>query len=222
MRFGFRGVLLAGLMAGGVVGCGAGTAADVPAAAAGTSVSPSSAPEPDPSFTPLRPDDLQSRWWSWAARETEESNPVTDRTGKNCAINQAWDVWFLAGSFGTRVSRTCAVPDDLPLAFPVVNTLGDERECATFMAEAEGSVVLDGKSVAVDRHQVMPVSVEGNAGNPATGVDGTLLTKGCGLWAQLPPLEAGRHTLEIRGRSGDFSLAVNYTLNVRAKAGKKA
>ncbi|MES4903315.1 MULTISPECIES: hypothetical protein [unclassified Streptomyces] len=39
---------------------------------------------------------------------------------------------------------------------------------------------------------------------------------GCGLWVQLPPLESGEHTLKIRGRSADFTVAVDYALTVGA------
>ncbi|TXS50100.1 hypothetical protein [Streptomyces sp. t39] len=129
-------------------------------------------------------------------------------------------MWFLAGSFGTKVSRTCTVPGGLPIAFPVVNRLAPARDCAAFLRTAEGSVFLDGEPVAADTCPAEALAVEGSAGNAVTGEDATMLTEGRGMRVQLPPLKPGRHALKIRGRSADFSLAVDYTLRVGDTAGR--
>jgi hypothetical protein len=164
----------------------------------------------------LTSEDLQSRWWTWASAEPEPTNPVADQDGGACGRNQSTDVWFLAGTFGTQVKRTCSVPRGTPLAFPLVNRIGEPADCADFMRTAEGSAVLDGEKVDSDAHQGDRIAVRSVAGNPVTGTEGQFTTTGCGLWAQLPPLEPGRHTLTIRGRSGDFTLGVDYTLTVDA------
>lgn len=161
--------------------------------------------------------ELQGRWWTWASTEPEATNPVTDQDGSACGRNQPQDVWFLAGTFGgTRVERACSIPDGVPLAFPLVNMVGSSADCAAFMKTAEGSAVLDGEEVDSDAHHAETIEIRSADDNPVTGTEGYFTMTGCGLWVQLPALEAGEHTLKIRGRAGDFSVGVDYALTVPA------
>jgi hypothetical protein len=213
-----------------VAGCGGGAdarsggaeedKADRESAASGStdsgsaSLAPSSASS---SGSRLGSAELQGRWWTWASMEPEGTNPVADPDGSQCARNQPTDVWFLAGTFGTHVARACTVPGTTPLAFPLVNLYGEADDCADFMSAAEGSAVLDGRKILPDTYRGEPIQVRGVAGNAVTGRSGTYAVTGCGLWAQVPPLKPGRHTLSLRGRSGDnFSVGVDYTLVVKA------
>ncbi|MCM2515152.1 signal protein [Streptomyces griseoincarnatus] len=164
----------------------------------------------------LSSEELQGRWWTWASTEPAPTNPVGDEDGSACGRNQPEDVWFLAGTFGTQAERTCAVPEGVPLAFPLVNMFGTPADCADFMSTAEGSAVLDGEKVDADAHQAESVEIRSGAGNPVTGTDGSFSAHGCGLWVQLPAPEPGEHSLEIRGRSGGFSVGVDYNLTVGA------
>ncbi|TQE39197.1 hypothetical protein Sipo7851_04510 [Streptomyces ipomoeae] len=165
----------------------------------------------------LSPVDLQSRWWTWAASEPEETNAVADPDGGDCTRNQAGDVWFLAGTFGTQVERSCVVPVGLPLAFPLVNFVGDPADCAAFLASADGTATLDGVNLPSDRYDGQVISVQAVDGNPVTGDGADFAATGCGLWVQVPAPEPGEHTLKIRGTSGDFAVAVDYSLTVRGK-----
>jgi hypothetical protein len=94
--------------------------------------------------------------------------------------------------------------------------VGGAADCADFMSEAAGSVVLDGEPVTSETVPGERITVRGVAGNPLTGRGGTISTTGCGLWVQLSPLKPGKHRLIIRGRSGDFALGVDYSLTVGA------
>lgn len=161
--------------------------------------------------------ELQSRWWTWAASEPEATNPVADEDGGDCARNQPDDVWFLAGTFGTQAARTCPVPAGTPLAFPLVNLVDTEESCAEFMSTAEGSAVLDGKPVEAESYRGDTITARGEDGNPVTGEGGAFTGIGCGMWVQLGALSPGDHTLKIRGRSGDFSTGVDYSLAVAAR-----
>lgn len=98
----------------------------------------------------LSSEELQGRWWTWASTEPAPTNPVGDEDGSACGRNQPEDVWFLAGTFGTQAERNCAVPEGVPLAFPLVNMFGTPADCADFMSTAEGSAVLDGEEVDAD------------------------------------------------------------------------
>lgn len=159
---------------------------------------------------------LQGRWWSWAASEPDGTNPVVDRDGSQCGRNQPGDVWFLAGTFGGQVKRDCRIPHGWPIALPVINSFGDRERCADFMGDARGTVVLDGEPVEPEVHEGDAIVVEGAPGNPVTGEEGTFTATGCGLWVEIPPLAPGRHSLAIRGQSGDFSVGVDYALTVAA------
>ncbi|MGC5015001.1 signal protein [Streptosporangium sp. DT93] len=141
---------------------------------------------------------------------------MTDTTGRLCDRNQPDDVWFLAGTFGGTVRRTCAVPPGRPVVFPLVNRLCSEAVCKELMAVAEGRATLDGEPVTPERIEDDDVAVTGVAGNPLTGEEGTTSSYACGLWVRLPPLPPGRHTLTLRGSSGDFRTGVDYTLIVGA------
>ncbi|MFE6783583.1 signal protein [Streptomyces sp. NPDC057680] len=127
-------------------------------------------------------------------------------------------MWFLAGTFGGQVKRACEVPSGRPIAAPVVNHLGDPQNCAAFMSGAQGTVLLDGKAVEPETYKGDSIMVQGAQGNPVTGEEGRFTATGCGLWVQLPPLASGTHSLKIRGRSGDFSIGVDYVLTVTASS----
>ncbi|WP_327344809.1 signal protein [Streptomyces europaeiscabiei] len=193
-----------------LVGCGGSPAGGSEDSTAPASGAPSSAQ------ARLSPEDLQSRWWTWAMSEPERTNPVADEDGSDCERNQPQDMWFLAGTFGTRAERTCSIPDGVPVAFPLVNLMGDPADCADFMSAAKGSAVLDGKKADSETIRGETISVEGVADNPVTGTDERFTATGCGLWVQLPPLKPGKHTLTIRGQAQDFSVGVDYSLTVAA------
>ncbi|MFF0010369.1 signal protein [Streptomyces sp. NPDC005374] len=160
--------------------------------------------------------DLQGRWWTWAASSVSESNPVSDQDGHLCAQGQASGIWFLAGTFGGAVKRSCTVPAAVPVAFPLVNLFGETGDCTEFMASAKGSAELDGKALEPERHEATAVRISAVDGNPLIRGEGHFRTHSCGLWVQLEPLTPGRHTLSIRGSSGSFATSVDYKLRVSA------
>ncbi|NUK36415.1 hypothetical protein HRW16_16485 [Streptomyces lunaelactis] len=127
-------------------------------------------------------------------------------------------MWFLAGTFGNQVKRTCAIPSGRPIAFPVVNLFGDRSDCAAFMSSAQGTVLLDAKAVEPETYQGDSITVQGAQGNAVTGEEGRFPATGCGLWVQLPSLAPGTHSLKIRGQSADFSTGVDYALTVEASS----
>jgi hypothetical protein len=169
-----------------------------------------------PSTSVAAVEDLQERWWSWAASSPEETNPVVDTTGRDCARKQPDDLWFLAGTFGSSARRTCTVPAGQRLAVPVVNQFGPAADCPGFLAGATGAVTVDGRPQPVLRLDAESVRIVGVAGNPVTGDGGGIETTACGLWVVVPPLTRGGHTVVISGRAaGDFAVDVNYRLTVR-------
>ena len=71
---------------------------------------------------------------------------MADETGEHAAENQPDDVWFLAGSYGERVERRCAVPVGRDLFLPAFNMwhAGSEGP-PPVMERASGTIVLDGE-----------------------------------------------------------------------------
>ncbi|MFD0688840.1 signal protein [Actinomadura fibrosa] len=206
------------LLLGLAAGCTGGESGDTPrsprAAQAEATKAVSSPPGRSASAGKLDPGKVQGDWWSWAAGAPSGRNPVEDRSGAHCAVGQAGDLWFLAGTFGGSVRRRCAVPARRTLVAPIVNLHGSANDCAGFMASASGSVTVDGRKLPVLRWNATPITVTGVEGNPVTESDGRIDTMGCGLWASSAPLAAGRHAVAIRGTSGDFRVSVDYVLTV--------
>ncbi|MFE5491904.1 signal protein [Streptomyces virginiae] len=170
--------------------------------------------QPPRGIAELSTGEIQSRWWSWAASSTAATNPVSDPDGRFCAENQPADAWYLAGTFGGKAERRCAIPAGRPVVFPVLNFTGTKAECEAKLAEAQGKVLLDTATVMVERMEPTAIEIKGVEGNPVTGKAGTVKTHGCGLWVRLGPVPGGTGTLSIDGTAGSLSVAVTYELEV--------
>lgn len=70
-------------------------------------------------------------WWQQILATPFKPNPVFDTTGKHCAKGAHGDVWFLAGTTGVvpPVTRTCTIPTDTFIFFPLVSTADDNNNC---------------------------------------------------------------------------------------------
>ena len=166
-------------------------------------------------------EDLQARWWNWAAGQPSATNQVTDHTGEFCALDQTGDRWLLAGSFGTTEERTCTVPEGRSLAGPGVTRLvGGESDCRDFLAKASAEVIFDGNEVPLSRVPFTQFALRGVAGNPASSGAGTQLAHGCGLWFEIPHPGVGPHELTIRGQASELSVQVTYHLVVAPGLGR--
>ncbi|GAA3213033.1 signal protein [Actinocorallia longicatena] len=160
--------------------------------------------------------DLQGRWWNWVLSTKTATSPIGDDKGANCAVKQPEDVWFLAGTFGGSVQRSCDVPAGRNILAPLLNLFSEgEEDCRQFMKAAKGSAVLDGASLEVETVASAPFTATPEAGNPLEWEPGTYRVFGCGMYVRIPPLTAGEHTLELRGASGSFANGVDYALTVR-------
>ncbi len=164
--------------------------------------------------------ELAADWWIWALtnpvadnplfggdpnynEEQCDGQPVTDTPGKK---------WFLAGTLdGSEVERTCTMPVGTQLFFPVVNVA-----VFPFPEETEEEVLAQANefidSVLNDPELTMSVTVDGKeikskrlvrAEAPLFSGESPLLDPNSyqavadGLWAALPPLSKGEHTIHI-------------------------
>lgn len=168
---------------------------------------------------------LSTDWWQWAMSIPAEVNPVRDPTGANCGTAQQGAVWFLAGGFGSsKIKRTCVVPANKSLFFPVVNmvyypargndayTCGQAKASAALnndsamdlFVELNGAALEDVKKyrVATDKcfdiFERVPPERRPYTAYPSASD---------GYWVLLKPLQRGRYTLKFGGRYNQQSSA---------------
>jgi len=185
-------------------------------------------------------EELVTAWWQWALSTPEEDNPLfggdptyTDEQCDGTPLpDTVDDTWFLAGTLGDSggaVERTCTVPDDTTLFFPVFNVAvfpdPDESE-EDVLAQANAFidsvldasdfsmvVTVDGK--AVPKGKILRAEAPLFSGeSPLLG--GSYEAVADGLWVTLPPLSEGEHTIhvEVSAESVDFAQDTTYYLTV--------
>jgi hypothetical protein len=166
------------------------------------------------------------------------SNPLSDRTGKYCGRNQIDpDVWFLAGTFGGNVKRTCTIPKSRAILFPIVN-------CLEFMKgkrrrfKSDGELVTYVKKICDDIKEIA-VTVDGlqssdlrknriftpafdlilSESNTDCMKPGANRGAGDGYWVLLKPLSSGKHRISFSGidpaYGPDFKTSATYDLTVQ-------
>jgi hypothetical protein len=180
-----------------------------------------------------------AEWWQYVYSIPVPDNPVLDVVGTNCMLGQHGPVWFLFGSFGsTPVRRTCSIPEDRALLFPIINTVNiafpsdtiDElrAQIAPFIdAVNKLSVEVDGEtieglrdfriksvpfSIALPPNGLFPLDV--CLESPPLGVCSPTVSDG--FWVMLKPLSAGEHTIHIFGQSGEFKQDITYVITTVA------
>ena len=174
---------------------------------------------------------LQKEWWQWVMAIPNSHSPIFDKNGNRCGIAQRGDVWFLAGSTGGKVIRSCTVPAGVKLFVPAVNTfcfpdaVFSDSFCVTdsdnfIDSFASGSVV-----IAVDGAPVATTDVRDetdfNFTVDANGIFGAKpgvyrATIARGHWSLIEPLAPGAHVVTIDASGPLFGLSVRYNLNVVA------
>lgn len=166
-------------------------------------------------------------WWQWAGSFERDKSPVGDRTGALCAAGQSGPVWFLAGTYGTqRTVRTCKVPRDKHIFFPLINYVAmpgrAETTCPSVTAQAAiltrdaSALVLDIDGTRVPNlamHRLATTQCFDMGARTASGTR-VFPSASNGYYAMLRPLRPGRHTINFGGVLPNMAQAVTYTLEV--------
>lgn len=111
-------------------------------------------------------------WWQQILAIPFGRNPVFDTTGKDCdegaheGPHGDVDVWFLAGTTGGSVTRTCTIPTGTRIFFPLVNTSDDNNSCNPPL-DCSGFATLE-DCLTEDAHKLLKpetlfAEVDGNA-----------------------------------------------------------
>ena len=179
-----------------------------------------------------------AKWWQWAHSIPTENNPMLDETGEDCAQaqNQTSPVWFLAGTSGGSVERTCTIPAGKAILFPVVNTVNIRAASET------DEELLAGAKNQVDLVTTLEASIDGvplqdlwsyRIQSPFFDVtlpndnifgisQGSYRAVADGYWVFLEPLPTGQHEIRLHGVMGDptaasivnLETAVTYHLTI--------
>ena len=180
--------------------------------------------------------ELVAAWWQWALSKPAEENPLIGdySGGPQCDGEPVTDVsgkkWFLGGSLSEDpVVRTCTAPVGTQFFFPVVNVVivpfpGETEEqlleqanevLDAQLAGADIEVTVDGRTIKAKR------LVRADTGFFTAEVpEGGLLDPGsyqlvaAGLWATLPPLPPGEHTVHFEITGAGFDQDITYHLTV--------
>jgi hypothetical protein len=178
--------------------------------------------------------ELTEAWWTWALTDPSPMVGDYDVGDPQCEGEFVDGVFFLAGTFfGGDATRTCTVPADTALFFPVVNAFCTEDEpnypqCArgpvnTALATGEPYATLDGEDLEIRRLATGPFTLilpEDNIFDcpqcdpPVDLAGGPYEHRAIsdGLWVYLPQgLEPGEYTLQFGAASG---VPQNITYNL--------
>jgi hypothetical protein len=169
---------------------------------------------------------LTAEWWNWAFATTKGPGPMEGSYtgGTQCEGEYVDGVFFLAGAASNpdvpSVERTCTVPADTPILFPVVNVICSAAwptdpqpydECAKYYTNrtidppSTWYSTLDGQDLESRRiaSGLFQWTIASNK-NPFGLKKGTFEAGSDGLWVYLEEgLTAGEHEIVFGGTFAD-------------------
>jgi hypothetical protein len=178
--------------------------------------------------------ELTALWWNWAVLNPSPLQGSYEG-GEQCEGEFVEGVFFLAGTSGSTAERTCTVPADTPLLFPVFNVACSEAftrppdptpytECAEELVDEgleDGGTLeaeLDGQDLDIQRiaSGSFEWTIPSNR-NPFKLKAGTYDAASDGYWVYLEQgLPEGEYTLTFGGSffKGAFEPKTTYHLIV--------
>jgi hypothetical protein len=183
---------------------------------------------------------LTEAWWTWATAVPSPLIGDYSSPDPQCEGEFVDGVFFLAGAQGGNATRTCTVPADTALFFPVINSFttaeepnypwGPHKFVAKALANGETYATLDGEDLKMQRIATGPFTLilpEDNIFDcpqcdPPVDLGGPYPYPAVsdGLWVYLPQgLKPGEYTLKfggtsVRANGQPFRVDVTYNLIV--------
>ena len=173
-----------------------------------------------------------AKWWQWVLSIAKTENPLVDYTGENCANNQSGPVWFLAGTLKSSAERSCIIPGDKAILFPVINVEASVAEGdGTTDEELAARTEFEMDQITDIRAMISGTNVSGlkqyriqsppfNVTLPADNVLGlpaqTTKMMSEGYWLFLKPPEPGKYDLYSFGSclAGRIKIGISYHLSI--------
>jgi hypothetical protein len=163
-------------------------------------------------------------WWRWLHSFPKNTNPATDPTGDLCNKSQNYqNVWFLAGTWGGSVTRSCRIPHGKALFFPIITSafsfavdrhLKTEQELTT--STVKDIDMVDKLALTIDDTHIIEFSKFRVRSKPFDDVIFGQPTRAVsdGYWIFLKVLSSGNHNIHFAGEKSDFSNEVTYYLSI--------
>ena len=192
-------------------------------------------------------------WWQQILAIPIGRNPLLDTNGQNCAEGKHEgpndNVWFLAGTPGGLVTRTCTIPTNTRILFPVVNTVDDNnsstcippppldcsqsrtleacltRDAHTILKPETLFATVDDRPLNNLFRYVQTSDLFFFAADPSLKPIDSCFTGGFqegvayGWWIMLEPLPAGTHTLTFGGAGTFFGGPFNVNVTYHLTIG---
>lgn len=185
-------------------------------------------------------EDWTLKLWHWLLSIPSDINPSLDPTGERCAQGQDINstVFFIIGSGGSTVERTCTIPAGkaifIPinavecsfLEFPAAKTDEDLHKCAEEDQSSNPGLYLslDGREFKeLEKYRVHSRAFNITfSDNNIFGVSGPTRAVSDGYWIMLEPLARGNHVIHFKASLTNpttgilyFSEDTKYNLNVK-------
>jgi len=188
---------------------------------------------------------LTGDWWNWAVSTSPSPLEGSYKGGTQCDGNFVDGVFFLGGSTTSKaVKRTCTVPANTPILFPVVNAVcsaapavqqpngtftGDPKpytKCSQdfldqILLNGTTFATLNGQSLEIQRLESGPFTwTFPSPSNIFPSVPpGSYDAAANGLWVCLPQgLEPGTYTLQFGGTFPNVGFEQDITYNLTASS----
>jgi hypothetical protein len=173
-----------------------------------------------------------AKWWQWVLSIAKTENPLVDDTGKNCANSQSGPVWFLAGTLKGPAERSCTIPADKAILFPVINFEAsvaegdgttDEELAARAKFEMDQITNMQAMVNSTNVNELKQYRIQSPPFNVTLPADNVLelpaqTTKMTseGYWIFLKPLEPGNYDLRSFGSclAGRIKIGIAYHLTI--------
>jgi hypothetical protein len=158
-----------------------------------------------------------------------DRNPIADETGAFCGEAQSGHVWFLAGTFGSSVERSCTIPTGKFIFMPIFNWIfgAGVFDCEPTVpgVPCDVAALRDAGAANTEAAEILEVKIDNvpvqnvrgyrafspeafsitYPENSVVGVDaGTYFPQiADGYWLMLTPFSKGEHLIEVSVRAPD-------------------
>ncbi|HEX7032852.1 MAG TPA: hypothetical protein VF172_07625 [Nitrososphaera sp.] len=178
---------------------------------------------PDSSPYGISYQEWTTKWWTWFISIPTDQNPIDDHTGALCNEYQQGPVWFLLGSGGGKVERSCTIPAGKAILTPNIiiecsyaedqslQNVADLEMCAKEGIDITTEVwtTIDGKSLPrseIYRVKSEPFNFTFPENNVFSAPAGPTQGVSDGYWTFIKPLPPGNHSIHVGGIQVDYTV----------------